>query len=82
MILVQAARPAGQRLPVTVRKATMSNPPTVRRPAATEIADRPAARLSRVPVSPPVPQSSPEATRHNRPEAGRRRATGRCREMS
>jgi len=36
---VQAARPAGQRRPVTVRKATISTPPAVSRQAATDIAD-------------------------------------------
>jgi hypothetical protein len=62
-IRVQAARPAGQRLPVTVRKATMSAPPTVSRYAATEIGDSPVARLSRLPVRPPVPHNSPDITR-------------------
>src|SRR5580704_13523818 len=74
MIRVQAARPEGQRLPVTVRKTTISTPPAVSRQAATEIADRPAVRPSRLPVRPPVPHNSPDITRYSRPVAGRRRA--------
>src|SRR5580704_10068699 len=74
MIRVQAARPAGQRRPVTVRKTTISTPPAVSRQAATEIADRPAVRLSRLPVRPPVPHKSPEITRYSRPVSDRRRA--------
>jgi hypothetical protein len=31
MILLQATRPSGQRLPVTVRNTTISTPPTVSR---------------------------------------------------
>ena len=60
---VHAARPAGQRRPVTVRKITISTPPAVSRQAATDIADRPATRLSRLPVRPPVPHSSPDVIR-------------------
>ena len=63
MIRPQAARPAGQRLPVTVRKTTISTPPAVSRQAATAIADKPAARASRLPVRPPVPHSNPDITR-------------------
>ena len=63
MMRVQAARPAGQRLPVTVRKTTISTPPVVSRQAATEMADRPAVRLSRLPVRPPVPHNNPDITR-------------------
>jgi len=74
MIRRQAGRPAGQRLPVTVRKTTINAPPTVSRQAATEIADKPVARLSRLPVRPPVPHNSPDMTRYSRPVAGRRRA--------
>jgi len=54
---------AGQRLPVMVRKTTISTPPAVSRQAATEIADRPAVRPSRLPVRPPVPHNSPDITR-------------------
>src|SRR6266849_5570325 len=74
MMRVQAARLAGHGLRVTVRKTTISVPPAVSRYAATEIAERPAARLSRLPVRPPVPHSNPDSTRHRRPVPGRRRA--------
>jgi hypothetical protein len=63
VIRVQAARPAGQRLPAAARKMTISTPPAVSRQAATEIADRPAVRLSRLPVRPPVPHKKPDIVR-------------------
>src|SRR6516225_7222864 len=71
---VQAARPRGHRLPETIWKATMRPPPASSRYAATEIAERPAARPNRVPVRPPVPQRSPDSTRHRTPARGRCRA--------
>ena len=74
VIRVQAARPVGQRLPVTVRNATISTPPVVGRQAATEIADDPATRPSRLPVGQPVYHNSPEITRKRRPVLDRRRA--------
>src|SRR4029077_1062123 len=74
MIRPQAARPAGQRLPGTVRKATISTPPAVSRQAATAIADMPVARASRLPARPPVPHSNPDVTRESRPVTARRRA--------
>src|SRR5690349_21967610 len=52
----------------------MSTPPASRRSAATESGDSPAARPSRVPVSPPVPHSSPATMRQSRGAAAGRRA--------
>src|SRR5690242_21544427 len=48
----------------------ISTPPAVSRQAATAIADRPATRPSRLPVSPPVPHSNPDITRQSRPAEG------------
>src|SRR5205809_3729853 len=45
-------------------------PPVVSRQAATAIADRPATRPSRLPVSPPVPHSNPDITKQSRPAEG------------
>src|SRR5690348_12213886 len=72
--LAHAARPEGQRRPGTTRKATMSPPPASSRTAATESGDSPADRPSSVPVRPPVPHSSPAATRQSRGAADGRRA--------